>query len=116
MATKTTGWNCTHSASIISEDNTSAKIKVTAYWQNDGWNYDISSVSAWVYCDGSEQRVKDNGSVSAPDNHGSYSQGSYEFTISKGTSVKSISCYAKITSNSSYVSVITNRIRRFSGY
>ena len=104
MATKNTGWGCTHSASIISEDNTSAKIRVTAYWQNDGWNYDINSVSSWVYCNGSEQRVKDNGSVSAPDNHGSYSQGSYDFTISKGTAKKDISCYAKITTNSSYVS------------
>ena len=104
MATKTTGWSCTHSASIVSEDNTSAKIRVTAYWKNDGWNYDIGAVSAWVYCNGSEQQVKNNGSVNAPDNHGSYSQGSYDFTISKGTAKKDISCYAKITTNSSYVS------------
>ena len=104
MATKTTGWKCVHSASIVSETNTNATIRVTCYWQNDGWNYDISNVSAWTYCNDSSHKVKDSGSVDAPSNSGKYSMGYHDFTISKGTSKKSVSCYAKITSNSTYVS------------
>lgn len=103
MADKYSGWRTTHSTSVVSESNTSKTIRVTCYWQNDGWNYDIGGVSAWVYCGGVEKKVKDNGSAYVPSNHGSYSQGSYDFVVSKGTSAKSVSCYAKITANSSYV-------------
>lgn len=105
MATASTGWKCTHSASIISSSNTSVTIRVTCYWTNDGWRYDMNNVSAWVYCNGSSYQVKSNGSINTTsDNHASFSMGYHDFTISKGTASKSISCYAKITSASSYVS------------
>lgn len=105
MATKTTGWKCTHSTSIVAETNTTKTIKVTCYWQNDGWTYDINRVSAWVYCNGTEKKVADAISVNTTSGGtASKNMGSYEFTISKGTSGKNVSCYAKITSNSSYVS------------
>ena len=103
MADKYSGWRTTHGTSVVSETNTEKTIRVTCYWQNDGWNYDIGGVTAWVYCNGVEKKVKDNGKAYVPDNHGSYSQGSYDFIVSKGTSAKSVSCYAKITANSSYV-------------
>lgn len=103
MATKATGWLCAHSASIVSEDNVSAKIKVTCYWQNNGWSYDINNVSAWVYCGDSSHQVKSSGSVNSTSSD-KVSMGSYEFDVPKTTADQSISCYAKITSNSSYVS------------
>lgn len=104
MATKTTGWSCTHSTSVVSETDTTKVIRVTCYWTNSGWNYNINGVSAWVYCAGSEYQVKTSSNAYVPDNHGSYSMGYHDFTIDKGTSAKSVSCYAKITSTSSYVS------------
>lgn len=105
MATASTGWKCTHSASVISSNNTSVTIRVTCYWKNDGWRYDMNNVSAWVYCNGSSYKVKDNGSIDTTgSNTASYPMGHHDFTISKGTASKSISCYAKITSASSYVS------------
>lgn len=104
MATKSTGWYCRHTASIVSSTNTTATIKVECFWQNDGWHYQISNVSAWVYCNGTAYKVKDAGSINTTSNTESVSCGSYEFTINKSTSAQSIQCYAKITSNSSYVS------------
>lgn len=104
MADKYSGWSCTHSTSVVAETNTTKTIRVTCYWTNSGWNYDIGGVSAWVYCAGSEHQVKSNGAGYFPSNHASYDQGSYDFVIDKGTSAKSVSCYAKITSTSSYVS------------
>ena len=105
MATKSTGWSCTHSTSVVSESNTSKTIRVTCYWKNNGWTYDINHVSAWVYCGGSSYQVKNGGSVTATSSGTqSVSMGYHDFTISKGTSSQSVSCYAKITSNSSYVS------------
>lgn len=104
MATKESSWKCAHSASIISETNTQAIIRVTSYWENLGWSYDINYVSSWVYCNGKEHEVKKNGSVDAPNSNSKYSMGYHDFTIDKTTATQKISCYAKITSNSSYVS------------
>ena len=104
MATKESSWKCAHSASIITETNTQAVIRVTSYWENLGWSYDINYVSSWVYCNGEEHQVKKNGSVDAPNSNSKYSMGYYDFTIDKTTATQKISCYAKITSNSSYVS------------
>lgn len=104
MATKDTGWLCTHTASITASTNTTVTITVTCYWQNNGWNYDISNVSAWVYCNGTSYQVKNAGSVSISSTSGKLSMGSHAFTINKTTSTQNISCYGKIISNSSYVS------------
>ena len=105
MATASTGWYCGRSASVVSETNTTATIKVSCIWQNDGWTYDINNVSGWVYCNGSEQRVANAISVDTTSStSASQTLGSYSFTVNKGKSTRSISCYAKITSNSSYVS------------
>ena len=104
MASASTGWSCVHTASVVSQTNTTATIRVTCYWQNKSWNYDINYVSAWVYCNGSSYKVKNNSSLDAPSNSGRYSLGSHDFTINKTTATQSISCYGKITSNSSYVS------------
>lgn len=105
MATKTTGWKTTHSASIVSSTDTTATIRVYAYWQNNGWTYDISHVSAWVYCGGSSYKVKSSGSISATSSTSQkVSCGYHDFTVDKSTAAKSVSCYAKITSESSYVS------------
>ena len=104
MATASTGWSCTHGAYVVSETNTHATIRVTCYWQNINWTYNINHVSAWVYCNGGEQQVKWSSNVTASSGNAAYSLGYADFTIEKGTSAKSISCYATITSNSSYVS------------
>ena len=104
MATKATGWLCTHTASIVSQTDTTATIRVTAIWKNSGWRYDINYVNAWVYCNGASKQVATNGSVDTSSDYDSETMGSYDFVIDKGTAEKSISCYAKITSNSSYVS------------
>lgn len=105
MATASTGWYCSCSASITSSTDTTATITVTSYWQNDGWNYDINNVSSWVYCGSSSHQVMSSGSVdTTSSNTARQSLGSYSFIINKTTSSQSVSCYAKITSNSSYVS------------
>lgn len=105
MATKTSGWLCTHSVSVDNSNATTAKVTVTCYWTNNGWKYDINFVSAWVYCGGQSYQVKSSGTVDANNSTTqSVSCGSRTFTVNKTTSSQSISCYAKITSNSSYVS------------
>lgn len=105
MATAATGWKCTHTTEVISENETTKKIKVTCYWQNDGWNYDINNVSAWVYCGSNSYQVKSSGTIdSTAGNYVAVSCGSYTFTINKTHSTQSVSCYAKIVSNSTYVS------------
>lgn len=104
MATKATGWLATHTASIVSQTDTTATIRVTAIWKNSGWRYDINYVNAWVYCNGVSKQVATNGSVSTTSDYDSETLGYYDFVVDKGTAAKSISCYAKITSNSSYVS------------
>ena len=105
MASKSTGWKCTHTAAITAQTDTAVSIKVTCYWQNLGWTYNINNVTAWVYCGGKSYKVKDAGSVNATSStSGSYSMGSYTFTIDKTTATQNMTCYAKITSNSSYVS------------
>ena len=105
MATASTGWKCAHATATSDNTDTSIKIKVTCYWQNDGWNYNMNNVSAWVYCNGESYKVKDDDWIDTTANtNGKFSMGSHTFTISKGTSAKNISCYAKITSTSSYVS------------
>ena len=104
MASKSTGWKCAHTASVISQTNTTATIRVTGYWENLGWSYDINYVTVWVYCNGKSYKIKNNGSVDAPNSYTKYSMGYHDFTIDKTTAKQSVSCYAKITSNSSYVS------------
>jgi uncharacterized repeat protein (TIGR02543 family) len=105
MATAATGWSCTHGAYVVSETNTTATIRVTAYWQNVGWKYNINHVSAWVYCNGSSYQVMNGGSVNTTSGTSAYaSLGYHDFTINKGTASQSISCYASITSSSSYAS------------
>lgn len=107
MATAATGWRCTHSVEDVSETETQKKIKVTCYWQNDGWYYDVNGVSAWVYCGGQSYQVKSGSWVDSSqgeDSHLAVSCGSYTFTINKTHSAQSLSCYAKITVSSSYVS------------
>lgn len=105
MATASTGWTCAHSASIVSQTNTTATIRVTCYWQNAGYTYNINNVSAWTYLAGVEKQVKTNGSVnSTSSTTAKVSMGYYDYTINKTTSKQSISYCAKITSNSSYVS------------
>lgn len=102
MATPSTGWRCTHSASVISYNNTSDTIRVICYWKNEGYTYSVNNVSAWVYCNGTEKQVKWNSSVNAPSMYAQYQMGYADFTIAKTTSAKNVSCYAKITSNSSF--------------
>ena len=81
MATKTTGWACTHSASIISETNTNVTIRVTCYWQNQGWKYNISGVTAYVYCNGEEYKVMNSGSVNSTSNNTLKNIITYNFTL-----------------------------------
>ena len=105
MATKSSGWSCTHAVSVDNSDASVAKVTVTCYWQNSGWEYDINHVSAWVYCGSQSHLVKDSGSIDANSSTTQrVSCGSYTFTVNKTTSAQSLSCYAKITSKSSYVS------------
>lgn len=105
MANASTGWKCTHSASVISQTNTTATIRVTGYWTNDGWQYDINYVSAWAYCNGDKQLIKDSGSVNSQgDNYKSVSLGYHDYVINKTTAKQNITCKAQITSESSYVS------------
>lgn len=105
MATAASSWVCHHGIEIINETNTSKTIRVTAYWHNINWTYNINGVSAWVYCNGEEQQVKWSSSLNATSNgNGSYYLGHYDFTIPKTTSEQNISCNARITSTSSYVS------------
>ena len=105
MATKTTGWKCTHSYSVVSSSNTSITIRVKCYWKNNGWNYQMGPISAWVYCGGSSYKVKSGGNIDTTDtSYGSYLMGSHDFVITRGTSAKKVSVYAKITSSSTYVS------------
>lgn len=104
MATISTGWKCTHTATVTAQTATTATITVTCYWKNDGWRYDISNVYAWVYCGGVEKQVMSAGKVdNGDDANASVSCGSATFTIDKTTAAQSISCYAKIQSKSSYV-------------
>lgn len=107
MATAATGWRCTHKVEVVSETATQKQIKVTCYWQNDGWYYDVNGISAWVYCGGQSYQVKNGGWVDSSqgeDSHLAVSCGSYTFTINKTHSAQSLSCYAKIVANSTYVS------------
>ena len=105
MATKTTGWKCVHGASIVSETNTTATIRVTCYWQNAGWTYAVNYVSAWVYCNGESYKVKNSGYIDTTSSTtAKVSMGYHDFVIDKTTAAKSIACYGKITCNSSYVS------------
>ena len=104
MATISTGWKCTHTATVTAQTATTATIRVTCYWQNDGWRYDISHVHAWVYCNGIEAKVMDSGSIDTSSSvSANQSCGYYDFTIDKTTAAQSISCYAKIQSKGSYV-------------
>lgn len=106
MATASTGWGSTCTAEIVEDSSTYVKIKVTSYWQNKSWDYNINRVSSWVYCNGSEVQVLNSGSVNSTGvgTSGKLALGSYTFTVNKTTSAQHISCYAKITSSSSYVS------------
>ena len=105
MADKNSGWACTHSATIVGEDNLGVTIQVICYWQNQGWRYDMNGVSAWVYCAGQEVCVKSSSAIDTTgNNQAAYAMGSHNFYIAKNHSSQSISCYAKITSTSSYVS------------
>lgn len=107
MASATTGWKCTHSASVTSQTDTTATIRVYAYWQNDGWEYDVNNISAYVYCNGVESQVMDSGTVDndSSDNSNTSARttlGYHDFTINKTTSSQSIPCYASIDSDSTY--------------
>lgn len=106
MATASTGWGVTCIAYISSETDTQANVTVEVYWQNAGWDYAISRVSAWAYCLGSSYQVKNSGSVDSTGvgMRGKVLVGSNTFVVAKGTSVQSVPCYGTITSNSSYVS------------
>lgn len=105
MATKSTGWSCTHTASVTAETETTVTIKVECFWTNIGWDYDINHVSAWVFCGTESKKVKDAGSIDTGGNtSASVSCGSATFVVTKTTAAQNVSCYAKITSNSSYVS------------
>lgn len=106
MASKTTGWLCTHTVSTAANsDPNKLNVTITCYWKNNGWNYDINNVSAWVYFGSQSYQVKNAGSInSTSGNYVSVSCGSHTFIVNKSTSASSVSCYAKITSASSYVS------------
>jgi hypothetical protein len=106
MATASTGWGVTCIAYISSETNTQANVTVDVYWQNTGWDYAISRVSAWANCLGSSVQVLNSASVNSTGVgiHGKVLVGSNTFVVAKGTSAQSIPCYGTITSNSSYVS------------
>lgn len=105
MADKNSGWACTHSATITSQDNSGAYIEVICYWQNQGWRYDMNGVSAWVYCGGQSYQVKSSSAIDTTgNNQAAYEMGRHTFYVSKTTASQSLSCYAKITSTSSYVS------------
>ena len=97
------GWYCTHSASVVSQTNTQATIRVTCYWQNSGWNYNVNGVYAYVYCAGTEVCVKNGNWVdSTASNSAKVSCGSHDFVINKTTSAQNVSCYARINCTSSY--------------
>lgn len=104
MASASTGWKVTHKTSTSSNGDTSIQITVTAVWQNDGWDYDISNVSAWVYCGSQSYQVMNNAKMTCTGTSSSKELGSHTFTITKTKSTQNISCYAKVTSNSTYVS------------
>ena len=105
MATASTGWYCGCSASVTATTNTTATITVTCYWVNNGWNYNISYVSAWVYCGSNSYQVMNSGKVNSTGvgNYGQVSCGTYSFTVNKSTTAQNISCYAKIVSSGTYV-------------
>lgn len=103
MANASTGWICTHKAWVTKYDDVSDTIRVECYWTNQGWDYNINHVSAWVYCNGEEYEVKNDGSVNSEgDDYKSVLLGYHDFYVPKTTSYKGVPCYAKITSNSSY--------------
>lgn len=104
MATASTGWSCVASASIVSQTDTTATIRVTAYWRTSTWKYDINWVDAWVYLNGESHQVMDDGSVDAPSHNTSYSLGYHDYVVNKTTIEQKIAYAAKITSSSSYVS------------
>lgn len=106
MASKTTGWSCTHEVSSVTYPTaTTAQITVTVYWQNSGWTYDIGHVSAWVYCGSQSKQVLSAGNVDTTASTTTRQKlGSYTFTVNRTTATQTVSCYGKITSASSYVS------------
>lgn len=114
MATAATGWKCTHTATITSQTETTVTIKVTVYWQNDGWTYNISNVSASVICNGVTKDVFSSGNIKTTSS-GTQQQelGSYSFTINKTSASQSIRCYGQIRSASSYASGTRNSTATF---
>lgn len=107
MATAATGWLCTHSTSVIAETDTTKTIRVTCYWANNGWSYNINYVYGYVYCiiDGvkDKREIFTSGNVNTTSSS-SQTLGYSDFVVPKGTSAKSVECYAKIYSESSYAS------------
>ena len=100
-------FQCTVKTEVRSTSNTAYVIRVSAYWKNVQWNYDINYVYAWVTCNGQEVCVKNNGPVNTTgvsQNGGETLLGYYDFTVSRGTSNVNIACSARLQSNSSYVS------------
>lgn len=105
MATKTSGWKCTHSTSVRSSTDTTVTIRVTCTWKNDGWTYNMGGVSAWVYCAGQSYKVASSKSINTTSStSASVSLGYHDFTVSKGTAASTASCYAKITASNTYIS------------
>ena len=103
MANAATGWTCTQNVSIIAETNTTVTVRVICYWKNQGWDYHINLVSAWVYMNGSSVQVKPSGWVDTRgDSYASFEMGYHDFVVNKTTSVQSIPFCSKITSESSY--------------
>jgi uncharacterized repeat protein (TIGR02543 family) len=104
MATKESGWYVDYEYSYTNT-NTYVDVTVEAYWHNDGWRYSMgNNIYAWVYCNGEESQVCNNGSVQlGSDTHARQSLGSHTFRVYKSTSSKSVSVYAKIQSKNSYV-------------
>lgn len=103
MATKESGWYARHSATVT-ESNSSATVLVKAYWQNDGWTYQIGWLNAWVYCNGSKVQVASNGSIDTTSSGtASAKLGEHTYTITKTTSSQSLPCKCKIESTGTYV-------------
>ncbi len=96
-------WKCQVKVSTSDDTNTSMKIKASCIWDSNDWSYNMNGVTGWVYINGTEYKVYDNGSIDCSSGN-TKTLGSKTVTINKNHGSQSISCYAKIRSTSSYSS------------
>lgn len=96
-------WKCKVSVSTSDNTDTSMKIKASCVWDSNDWSYNMNGITGWVYINGTEYKVYDNGSIDCSSGN-TKTLGSKTVTINKTHSSQSIPCYAKIKSTSSYSS------------